>query len=242
MQFEQSILDMIDNIHYQNEQGDFTVETHFLRYDLKQDTMGTDRPLQGRLRDYEFQAIGLDYRQAEESLVLVSNVIFADPNDEFTLMSPGFLDIDLKDGNFQGRKIIYRDKLSNSVKANRFFGAFDKKNNKNQLKQLHFLEKFSYHSAYNKMHADKAVIHFVQGEADRMITTGNVRIDSKGRIITGESAYLDYKKNVLEICDSVHIIFTGGRRVTTPCAIVSLNRPIQHYIETNKALSALIRA
>ena len=73
------------------------------------------------------------------------------------------------------------------------------------------------------MHADKAVIHFVQGEADRMITKGNVRIDSKGRIITGESAYLDYKKNILEICDSVHIIFTGGRRVTTPCAIVSLN-------------------
>ena len=91
MLFEQSVLDMVDNIRYQNEQGDFTVETHFLRYELKQDTMGTDRPLQGTVRDYQFQAIGLDYQQAEERLVLVSDVLFSDPNDEFMLKSPSIV-------------------------------------------------------------------------------------------------------------------------------------------------------
>ncbi|MCH9845669.1 MAG: hypothetical protein K0U39_09205 [Alphaproteobacteria bacterium] len=231
MLVQDNIITMNDNVSLQNNIKNFELNTAQMRFNQASETVISDVKSFGFMGNYRFEAIGFHYKLSPESLDLYGYTKFQ--SDSNTLIGKNGMVLALNHNRLSVNDVIFNDVEGTKMIANYADGVFD--DNINYLKELHFSGNFAYHWRDNLIMGERAVIYFDKTQtADYMVARESIIATMPEVTATAEQAYINYATEQLEMCGDTEITTKRGRKITTPCAVFSLNGEGSFNLRQNK--------
>ena len=231
MLVKNNIIDMNDDVILQNNIKNFELNTTQMRLNQTGETATSDVKSFGFMGKHRFEAIGFRYKISPERLDLYDNATFI--SDKNTIIGKDGMVLAVNDNRLSINDVIFNDVEGTKMIANYADGVFD--DNINYLKELHFSGDFAYHWRDNLIMGERAVIYFDNTEtADYMVAKGSIIATMPERDAKAEQAYFNYATEQLEMCGNTEITTKRGRKITTPCAVFSLNEGGAFSLRQNK--------
>ena len=231
MLVQDNIIDMKDDVKIQNNIKNFELNTTQMRLNQTDETASSDAKSFGFMGNYRFEAIGFHYKISPENLDLYGYTQFQ--SSENTIIGKNGMVLAVNDNRLSINDVIFNDVENTQMVADYADGVFD--DNINYLKELHFSGDFAYHWRDNLIMGERAVIYFDKTEtADYMVAKGSIIATMPERDAKAEQAYFNYATEQLEMCGNTVITTKRGRKITTPCAVFSLNGEGSFNLRQNK--------
>ena len=231
MLVQDNIIDMNDDVRLHNNIKNFQLHTKQMRLNQRRETAVSDTKSFGFMGKHRFEAIGFRYKISPERLDLYGDTAFI--SDKNTIIGKDGMVLAVNDNRLSINDVIFNDVDGTKMIANYADGVFD--DNINYLKELHFSGDFAYHWRDNLIMGERAVIYFDDTEtADYMVAKGSIIATMPERDAKAEQAYFNYATEQLEMCGNTEITTKRGRKITTPCAVFSLNGGGSFSLRQNK--------
>ncbi len=226
-----NIIDMNDDVSLQNRVKKFELNTAQMRFNQGKKTAFSDVKSYGLMGNYRFEGASFHYKISPERLDLYGYTKLQ--SDENTLIGKNGMVLAVSESRLSINDVIFNDVEGTEIIAGYADGVFD--DNINYLKELHFSGDFAYHWRDNLIMGERAVIYFDKVKtADYMVARGSIIATMPDVTATAEQAYFDDATGKLEMCGNTEITTQRGRKITTPCAIFSLNEGSSFILRQNK--------
>ncbi|MCH9852422.1 MAG: hypothetical protein K0U45_02860 [Alphaproteobacteria bacterium] len=228
---QNNIITMKDNVKLDSDAKNFELNTAQMTLNRNNDTAMSNEKSYGFMKNYRFETIGFHYKISPETLDLYRDAKFQ--SDKNTLIGKNGMVLAVNDNRLSINDVTFNDVEGTQMIASYAEGVFD--DNITYLKELHFSGDFAYHWRDNLIMGEQAVIYFDETQtADYMVANGSIIATMPERDATAEQAYFNYATEQLEMCGNVEIITKRGRKITSPCAIFSLNEGGSFNLRQNK--------